>query len=101
GHFYFSANMSAPLLHILFADGHDAVTTTGEVGGRGGTATTRNRSWSSDPGIHAPSTNRGRSYPVPSAARRCSRRNGASISTTAASAICGPVTPAATSSKAK
>ena len=58
-------------------------------------------SWSSDLEVHAPFIGHARSSPARSAGIRCLLRNGASISTTAASGICGPVTHAATSSRAR
>ena len=73
----------------------------GKEDGRGETTTARKASWSSDPGMHALFIGPGRRSPVRNAARCFSLRNGANLSTSATSAICGPAKPAATSSRPK
>jgi hypothetical protein len=56
----FSANTSAPLLHIALMDGHDAVTGVGHTGsGRGKNSDNEEVSWSSDLEVHVPFTGHG------------------------------------------
>ena len=99
---HFIANTSAPLLHIARCGQSRCASPTWGIGERAGRDSGNEEvSWSSDREVHAAFIGPGLSCPARSAGLRCSLRNGASISTTAASAICGPVTPAATSSRAR